>query len=75
MTIFIASDADPIRARPQRRGVDARIVGGGAAGNAHVATFVVDLAISLLPAQTLQRKPLYGGERDQPRRAASRGQA
>jgi hypothetical protein len=55
--------------------VDALVVDGGAAGNAHVATFVVDLAIRLLTAQTLQRKPLDGGERDQLRWAASRGQA
>jgi hypothetical protein len=75
MTIVLASDADPVRSRPQRRGVDALVVDGGAAGNPHVATFAAGLAIRLLPVQTFQWKPLDGGDRGQPRRAKSRGQA
>ena len=80
MTIALAIDADPpVRAGVyiwlERRGVDALVVDGGAARKEHVAKFAVDPAICFLPAQTLRRNPLDGGDRDEPRRAASRGQA
>ena len=79
MTIILAIDADPpvcagVCTWLERRGVNALVVDGGA-GNEHVATFAVDPAIRLLLVQTLQRKQLDGGDRDEPGRAAARGQA